>query len=79
MKHLENICQNRNITFSAINNNHCRCLTHIMNIAVQEILKQIKASEAETKDTLLDMAINSGDIIPKVNYFINVLLNFNYY
>lgn len=77
MRHLEDICQNRNITFSAIDN-HCRCLAHIMNIAVQEILKQIKAGEAETEDTLLDMTINSRDIIPKVNYFI-MFVNFNYY
>lgn len=66
MKHLENTCQNKNISFSATNN-HCRCIAHIMNLAVQDILKQIKAGEADTEDVILDMAINAGDIIPKVN------------
>ena len=66
MKHLENTCQNKNISFNATNN-HCRCIAHIMNLAVQDILKQIKAGEAETEDVILDMAINTGDIITKVN------------
>ena len=65
MKYLENICKNKNISFDAINN-HCHCIAHIMNLAVQEILKQIKAGEAETENTILDMDIVTGDIIPKV-------------
>jgi hypothetical protein len=68
MKYLESTCQNKNISFDAINN-HCRCIAHIMNLAVQEILKQIKAGEAETEDAILDMDINPGDIIPKVTIF----------
>jgi hypothetical protein len=71
MKHLEDICQNKDISFDAINN-HCRCIAHIMNLAVQDILRQIKAGEANTEDTILDMAISAGEIIPKVHiyYFI---------
>ena len=65
MKYLENACQNESIPFDA-DDNHCRCIAHIMNLAVQDILKKIKAGEAETEDTILDMAINTGDIIPKV-------------
>lgn len=65
MKYLENICQDKNISFDAVGN-HCRCMAHIMNLAVQDILKQIKAGEGETEDTILDMAITTGDIIPKV-------------
>lgn len=65
MKHLEDTCQNKNISFDAINN-HCRCIAHIMNLAVQDILKKIKAGEAETEDVILDMTITTGDIIPKV-------------
>ncbi len=68
MKYLEKTCQDKNISFDAINN-HCRCIAHIMNLAVQDILKQIKAGEAETEDTILDMTINAGDIIPKVTIF----------
>jgi hypothetical protein len=65
MKYLENTCQNKNISFDAINN-HCRCIAHIMNLAVQEILKQIKAGEAETEDVILETPINTGEVIPKV-------------
>ena len=65
MKYLENTCQNESIPFDA-GDNHCRCIAHIMNLAVQDILKKIKAGEAETEDTILDMTINAGDIIPKV-------------
>lgn len=65
MKYLENTCQKKNISFDAINN-HCHCIAHIMNLAVQEILKQIKAGEAEPEDAILEMPINTGEVIPKV-------------
>ena len=60
------ICKNKNISFDAADN-HCRCIAHIMNLAVQEILRQIKAGEAETEDNILDMDIATGEIIPKVS------------
>jgi hypothetical protein len=72
MEHLENICQNKNILFDAVGS-HCRCIAYIMNIAVQDILKQIKADEAQTEDFILDNideAISAGEIIPKVSLFI---------
>jgi hypothetical protein len=65
MRHLEYNCQNKSIDFDAVDN-HCRCIAHVMNLAVQDILKQIKAGEAETEDTILDLAITTGDVIPKV-------------
>ena len=65
MRHLEYNCQNKSIDFDAVDN-HCRCIAHVMNLAVQVILKQIKAGEAETEDTILDLAITNS----KGNYSI---------
>ncbi len=68
MRYLETICQNEGIPFDAVNS-HCRCIAHIMNIIVQDILKQLKAGEAQTEDFILDnmdVAITAGEIIPKV-------------
>ena len=45
---------------------HNNCLAHIMNLVVQEILKPIKAGEAETEDVILEIPINTGKVIPKV-------------
>jgi len=68
MKYLEKTCQDKNISFDAINN-HCRYIVHIMNLTIQDILKQIKTDEVETENAILDMTINAGDIIPKVTIF----------
>ena len=69
MKYLENSCQNEYIHFDAIDN-HCRCFAHIMNLTVQEILKHIKAGEAETEDIIFNnINIAAGEIIPKVNHY----------
>jgi len=65
MRHLEYNCQNKSIDFDAVDN-HCRCIAHVMNLAIQDILKQIKAGEAETEDTILDLAITTEDVIPNV-------------
>lgn len=68
MKHLESDCQNKSIFFDAMNN-HCRCIAHIMNLAVQDILKQIKSGDAETEDVILDnidITVTAGEVIPKV-------------
>ncbi|CAB5349096.1 unnamed protein product [Rhizophagus irregularis] len=67
MRYLEDVCQNKSINFNAVDN-YCRCIAHIMNLAVQDILKQIKAGEAESEDTILnnmDITVTTGDIIPK--------------
>jgi hypothetical protein len=68
---LETICQDNNISFNAINA-HCRCITHIMNISVQEILNKIKVGEIQIEDDILsniDINLNTGEIIPKVYLF----------
>ena len=72
MRRLENACQDKNISFDAVEN-HCRCIAHIMNLAVQDILKQIKAGEAEIEDIILnnvDQTITARDVIPKVTFII---------
>lgn len=74
MKHLENVCQNESISFDAIDS-HCRCIAHIMNIVVQDILKQIKAGEAQTENFILDNideTILAGEIIPKVSLLFKI-------
>jgi hypothetical protein len=68
MECLENTCQMENIFFDAINS-HCRCLAHIINLVVQEILEQVKAGEAQIEDDIMNnmnLTINAGEIIPKV-------------
>ena len=72
MRHLENACQDKNISFDAIKN-HCRYIAHIMNLAVQDILKQIKVSEAEIEDIILnnvDQTITAEDVIPMMIFII---------
>ncbi|CAG8750040.1 17773_t:CDS:1, partial [Funneliformis caledonium] len=49
MEPLENICQNKNILLYAVGS-YYHYNAHIMNIVVQDILKQIKADEAQTED-----------------------------
>lgn len=69
MKYLEITCKKEKIVFDAINS-HCRCIAHVMNLVVQDILKQIKAGEAQTEDDILDnidVTITAGEIIPKVD------------
>jgi len=81
MKFLEKACQNERIPFDAIDS-HCRCFAHIMNLVVQDILKQIKAGEAQTENIILDnidTTITAEEVIPKVTYFIKYYLDFNYY
>ncbi|GBB87371.1 hypothetical protein RclHR1_13820001 [Rhizophagus clarus] len=69
MKYLENTCQRKNISFNATNS-HCQCLAHIINLVVQEILKQVKAGEAQIEDEIMDdmdSSTNAGEIIPKLH------------
>lgn len=78
MKYLENICQEENIHFDAIDS-HCRCMAHVMNLAVQVILKQIKAGEAQTEDDILenmDTTMTTGEVIPKVCLIYHLNLKF---
>ncbi|CAG8742668.1 16767_t:CDS:2 [Cetraspora pellucida] len=53
MQHLETICYNENIAFNTIES-HCRCVAHIINLTMQDILKQFKAGKAQTKNAIFD-------------------------
>jgi hypothetical protein len=68
-KALEESCIEKHIDFHH-KRNHVRCIAHIMNLAVQEILKYIKGDNAQEENDIL-MELSSGDdnivdIIPKV-------------
>ncbi|CAJ0883449.1 9889_t:CDS:10, partial [Entrophospora sp. SA101] len=54
---LADICYNEGINFD-IDNNHVRCLAHVMNIAVQHALKSLKATAANNKDEVLNIDDN---------------------
>ena len=45
LKSLEQTCVENHIAFHH-KENHVRCIAHIMNLTVQEILKHIEAGEA---------------------------------
>lgn len=69
LRALEQACIERHIDFHH-ERNHVRCIAHIMNLAVQEILKYIKGDNAQEENDIL-MELSSGDdnivdIIPKV-------------
>ena len=79
MRHLKDIYQGKNIPFDAINS-HIHCIAHIMNLAIQDILKHIKADETQTEDDILNnMDANvTGEVILKVYcYFIIYHLDFD--
>ena len=81
MKYLENICRNESILFDAVGS-HCHCIAHIMNIVVQDMLKQLKAGEAQTEDFILnniDEVIPAGEIIPKVSLLLLTIINYYIY
>ncbi|CAJ0643384.1 13116_t:CDS:10 [Entrophospora sp. SA101] len=54
---LADICYNEGINFD-IDNNHVRCLAHVMNIAVQHALKSLKATAANNEDEVLNIDDN---------------------
>lgn len=47
--------------------NHVRCIAHIMNLSVQEILKSLKAGEAPNGDEILNDDNDDNGTIPKVS------------
>ena len=68
LKVLEEACIERHIDFHH-KRNHVRCIAHIMNLVVQEILKYIKGDNEEENDILMELSSgddNIVDIIPKV-------------
>src|ERR1044071_6026080 len=72
LKELSTVCSNKNINFH-YKKNHVRCLAHIMNLTCQEILKNIKAGEAQDEDEILKEISNGNDdinVIPKLRKLI---------
>ena len=63
---LEVTCQSRNIKFTA-NNNHVRCLAHVINLAAQAALSKLKVCYIENKSELLDQNTEISEVIPKVS------------
>jgi hypothetical protein len=74
LKELANICKKK--TSISIMKNWVRCLAHIMNLAVQEILKYVRAGEAEEEDIILSELSsennnnNNMEVIPKLRKLI---------
>ncbi|GBC49849.2 zinc finger BED domain-containing protein RICESLEEPER 2-like [Rhizophagus irregularis DAOM 181602=DAOM 197198] len=74
LKSFEHTCTENRINFHH-KRNHIRCIAHIMNLTVQEILKQIKAEEAQDEDMILEEFCNSRtthtyEMIPKLRRLI---------
>src|SRR3954454_11360551 len=76
LKELEYVCHQKEIKFDHKKNN-IRCLAHIINLTVQEILKNIKAGDAQEEDELLEQVFQKEkedtfnvDLIPKLRRLI---------
>jgi hypothetical protein len=69
LKEFEKVCIENRIDFHH-KRNHMRCIAHIMNLAVQEILKHIKAGEAQDEDFILQNftsgTIRTSKVIPRI-------------
>ena len=76
LKELEYVCHQKEIKFDHKKNN-IRCLAHVINLTVQEILKNIKAGDAQEEDELLELVSQEEqeddvnvEIIPKLRLLI---------
>src|SRR5207253_10751083 len=76
LKELEYVCHQKEIKFDYKKNN-IRCLAHVINLTVQEILKNIKAGDAQEEDELLELVSQEEqeddvnvEIIPKLRLLI---------
>src|SRR5207249_10939844 len=72
LKELEYVCHQKEIKFDHKKNN-IRCLDHVINLTVKEILKNIKAGDAQEEDELLELVSQEEqeddvnvEIIPKL-------------
>jgi hypothetical protein len=57
--------------------NHVRCIAHIMNLTVQEILKHLNAANIEDEDSILEDKYDVNSVISKVSknkIIINILI-----
>jgi hypothetical protein len=68
MQALEDICKNKNIEFDKYDQHIC-CIAHVLNLAIQDALITLKASEAKDEDELSEEQniVGADEIIPKVN------------
>ena len=76
LKELEYVCHQKEIKFDHKKNN-IRYLAHVINLTVQEILKNIKAGDAQEEDELLELVSQEEqednvnvEIIPKLRLLI---------
>ncbi|CAB4438514.1 unnamed protein product [Rhizophagus irregularis] len=67
LKEFEKACIKNHIEFHH-KQNHVRCIAHVMNLAVLEILKYIKAGKPLDEDIILD------DILNNTNLFTNKII-----
>ncbi|RGB43464.1 hypothetical protein C1646_749688 [Rhizophagus diaphanus] len=63
MKALEKTCKDQNIEFT-VYNNYIRCLTHIINLAAQDVLSTLKVKYVENENELLNND-KVSEVIPK--------------
>jgi hypothetical protein len=77
----ESICEYEGIEFIA-KNQRVRCLAHIINLAVQNILKTLKEEAPENENEILqeNTSTSTSGVITKVSYVIYklILLILNY-
>ena len=67
MQALEDTCKNENIEFDKYNQYVC-CITHILNLAIQDALVTLKAGEANKNELSEEQNIvSANEIIPKVS------------
>jgi hypothetical protein len=66
MDHLQVLRQQQKVAFNK-NESHIRCIAHVINLAVQASLKELKSENAEEDDSELAQSdTDVADLIPKV-------------
>jgi len=66
---LETICEEENIKFNR-RENHIRCVAHIINLAVQDVLKMLKTGNIDEQDLELNESnAPISDLVPKVSFY----------
>ena len=65
MDSLESFCQERNINFLK-EDNHIRCLAHVINLAAQDALSILKVGYFENENEIFNQDETSDSVILKV-------------